>query len=406
MKPNFMLIRRARWITVFLLWGILLSGAFLLMEHGDYGGGDFALYYNAARNYLPSSMPYLTVTGQLEGSLNYPPFLPQLLIPFAKTLSLTDANRVWFVFNVICLVVLLCILAQFLPQPHRFNFWLLSGCFLPIYDSLRFGQINVLLLVLIGLAWTLVRKNRPRVAGILLAIAVWIKLYPGLLLLYFLWKRDWRVVQGGIIGGAFIACFQVAVSGIAIFGDLYRSLVVLAGQGEQKLMWQNNSIFGFTSRLFEANDRVIPLVENHSMYILTRFGLTVLVIVVLALLTKRNTHDIPAKCRHERFDIEYALAVLTTLMISPWLYPDTLTSGLLIFYLLWQHNFTNLRRYLVLLAGIGILATYGTMCAPDQVCHALSLSTGFYVLVVLWLINLTYFWSGRSVRPHTELTFH
>jgi alpha-1,2-mannosyltransferase len=60
----------------------------------------------------------------------------------------------------------------------------------PMYDTLWFGQINLLLMLLVALDCLVLAPRWPR--GALIGIAAAIKLTPAVFLLYFLLRKDWR----------------------------------------------------------------------------------------------------------------------------------------------------------------------------------------------------------------------
>src|SRR6476646_6080372 len=63
----------------------------------------------------------------------------------------------------------------------------------PVTDSLRLGQSTTFLLLGFALVAYGEVEGRPVVAGVGLAIAILDKLFPGLLLVYFLWRGNYRL---------------------------------------------------------------------------------------------------------------------------------------------------------------------------------------------------------------------
>ncbi|HZC79172.1 MAG TPA: glycosyltransferase 87 family protein, partial [Ktedonobacterales bacterium] len=64
----------------------------------------------------------------------------------------------------------------------------------PLLQGLLMGQVHVLLLFLLLCVPLCVRRNRPGLAGALLALAIMIKVLPLLLLAYYLARGRWRLV--------------------------------------------------------------------------------------------------------------------------------------------------------------------------------------------------------------------
>lgn len=67
------------------------------------------------------------------------------------------------------------------------------------------AQVNVLILALSALGLYLYVRGRGLWAGVVLAAAMLTKPIPGLFLVYFAWKRQWRVVVGGLVGAVVLA---------------------------------------------------------------------------------------------------------------------------------------------------------------------------------------------------------
>src|SRR5439155_6733761 len=87
-------------------------------------------------------------------------------------------------------------------------------CLPPIGFTLMRGQVNTLVLALLcGLVAGLIRQNNFR-AGLYLAGAACIKVYPIFLAIYPLWHRNWRCLAGCLVG-LFVGIVAIPV---AIFG--------------------------------------------------------------------------------------------------------------------------------------------------------------------------------------------
>lgn len=398
-----MWMRRLQWALVVALWIGSVALTYGLMQLGDYGSGDFHLYYYpAAQDALDGQLDYLTDTGQHDGTLGYPPLLAQLLMPLARALDATQAARVWFVLQVIALILLLAALARGVPSHRRVFYWGAAALYIPLFEALRVGQMSVLLLVLIGFAWIAVKRDKPRLAGVLLAFAAWIKIYPAIFLLYFLWKRNWGVVWGGVLGGVGFALFQIAVSGVDVMIEFFRLLFQLAGRGEPQNMWVNNSIYGFTARLFEPYGRSVPLWDNPTLRPIVTVALYVVVIGALFMITSRSKPHMRESLRHHtRFDLEYSLCVVTMLFISPWVYIDGFSLLWLPLVILIPH--LTLRQRLVLALGLLLIViAFLLMWQPDVPTSTLVLSAGFYGLVLVYAVNVHTLYAGAPVRVMRE----
>jgi alpha-1,2-mannosyltransferase len=144
---------------------------------------------------------------------NYPnpPIMAQILWPLTKLYEVHErygpllASLFWFYLKVG--MALLCILWGFrlvetTDQP--FPFWAkvlaVALSIRPIIGDLSHGNINIFILFLVMGSLYSFSRGRDLQAGIILALAIACKVTPALLVVYFLWKRSYRVVVGCGLG--------------------------------------------------------------------------------------------------------------------------------------------------------------------------------------------------------------
>jgi hypothetical protein len=134
---------------------------------------------------------------------------------------------------------------------------LLSG---PLVRQLIHGQLNLVLLLLITLAWAAERSGGSARAGALIGAATAIKLFPGFLFLYFLVRRQWSALIAGALTLAVLSGLTAALLGPEVFTTYVRDIQPrLASFGSS---WYNASLVGFWTRLFDPatnEERVEPL---------------------------------------------------------------------------------------------------------------------------------------------------
>jgi hypothetical protein len=168
-------------------------------------GGDLCRDYVSAANIWHGRDPY--ALGNACGALDHSPHPPlaMLLMLTVAWLPIGAAGFVWSLLMLASLVGALWIIWNdaLTDLPLR---WAALGLAVlaiwpPLLDTWLEAQISPLILLLIVLAWRARRTGHPVAAGAWLAVATLIRLYPVLLFLYPLLRREWRVVQGGIAGG-------------------------------------------------------------------------------------------------------------------------------------------------------------------------------------------------------------
>ena len=130
----------------------------------------------------------------------------------------------------------------------------------PFYEAMRATSVE--LLILCALLITYLTSDRfPRCAGILLAYIGMIKIYPAFMLLYFIARKQWKVIDGCIYGGLFFLLLSVALFGLQ--ENFYYLTTVLPVLMNEPISLQGdnmNLIAGFKDYIGEENIRPLFLV--------------------------------------------------------------------------------------------------------------------------------------------------
>jgi Glycosyltransferase family 87 len=194
---------------------INLTAADALSDRADpYGTGT--LLERAESLGSPTTFIY----SQLFTSYIQPPTSGLSLLPLTA-LPWRDATRLYLLLNHAFLAAAAAITLYTL-RPAMPTRWLIAGAavvlaaYAQINASFALGQVDASLTLLLSIAfWAYARGNAP-LAGGAIAIAAAIKLIPGLLLLYFLWKREYRTALwcAGIGLALFLASLAVVGPGI------------------------------------------------------------------------------------------------------------------------------------------------------------------------------------------------
>ncbi len=169
---------------------------------------DFPTYYSAAtalrngqdiyeHNVVTDIAVKHVTFGQDIGSYNYPPLLAQIFIPLSF-LSYPLAKAIW---TIVLLFLLFLIGREILKLPlgekWKQHCWPLLGvCLLafPINRVLVHGQMELLVLYGALIALRLYREHKKNWAGIIIGLLAVIKIYPLILLLYFLARSEKKVI--------------------------------------------------------------------------------------------------------------------------------------------------------------------------------------------------------------------
>jgi hypothetical protein len=120
----------------------------------------------------------------------------------------------------------------------------------PLLQTLIQGQPTLVIGLLLVLAWRADRHGQSLQSGLWCGLATLIKLYPGLLLVHFLVRRDGRGVLGFVAGIAAGTAISVAALGWQAHVDYV--LTVLPAVQDQRNNWGNVSVLAFWDRIFGA----------------------------------------------------------------------------------------------------------------------------------------------------------
>jgi alpha-1,2-mannosyltransferase len=285
---------------------------------------DFIQEYSSARNALagrPLYTPlgdtageYLGATGEWKG-LEYnahPPTSVLLALPLAG-LSYPDAFLAWD------LLTLAALAAAFGLLVRRLGIVLSPWSVLPLLTILLIcnvlrqqfnqGQLNAVLLLLLVGCWAADRSGRPWLAGALLGAAAAVKLFPALLLLYYAWRREWRVVAAAAAAGVALTALTAAAFG----PDCFRAYVteVMPEVGRFRYGWLNASFTGWWGKLFDPGiGFYTPLWDAPAVARAGALACSALAVGVLLALSGRGRG-------RDADDLSFALALSTLTLVSP-----------------------------------------------------------------------------------------
>jgi hypothetical protein len=220
---------------------------------------DFVTFYGWWTDYSSGINPWVGQSKQVDSQqhlsprrdCNYTPFFVEVFSPLAR-LDQRTAFWIWEASQMICLVVAVLLLARGNDPPLGaaptiiiLSLVLLSRQFA---GELVYAQVAPMLLFLLSASWFSARRERPAAAGLGLALAALLKLYPVTVGGFFLFDRSWRTL-GWAIGffaagvlltnpahwielatqGLSVSYQQVAVSELTVLAFVRKSLAHFAG---------------------------------------------------------------------------------------------------------------------------------------------------------------------------------
>ena len=198
-------------------------------------GGDTDRLYDTP--WFQEQMRRYRIGSASEGAFKpFPPPTALLLIPLTRFEPL-NALRVMTAVSVLCLLCSIVLLARILSWslPDSGALILLSGY--AVLNTLRLGQPYILVSLSCILGYYAHLERRPLLAGICFGLFTPIKYFPIVILVYFAFRKEWKIVLGGAIAIAIVSAVSIGVLGWKIHEDYLAS--VLGNHLIAKLDMQN-----------------------------------------------------------------------------------------------------------------------------------------------------------------------
>lgn len=232
----------------------------------------------------------------------YPPFAALALGPFAW-MALHAAQIGFFALSTLALGITLYLVARraWGSGGTEVVLWA-TACALPlglllepVHSTLDFGQVNMVLMVLVAADCLPQRTRWPR--GVLIGIAAAIKLTPAAFVLYFLVRRDYRAALTAAITGA-------VATGIAF--------AVMPHESMKYWFGGLGNVDGLSGSAFRTNQSIQGVLARFQVpepAFTVLWGLLSLALLALVVLAMRRAFDDPA--------LALAFNAVFTLLVSP-----------------------------------------------------------------------------------------
>ncbi len=173
---------------------------------------DFRAFYVAARSVLLNLDPYLNPVTQfpeLYAAINaedsiasgfiYPPLAALLFLP----LGFLSYGTAKIVFSALILVGLIGLCLLFAKKRNDGlstpgEAFLFVTCSFPLLSTFERGQIDLVIVLLTWLSFHFYRSQKLMQSALLLGLAICIKIFPAIVIIYYLIKRQFRVAAYAI----------------------------------------------------------------------------------------------------------------------------------------------------------------------------------------------------------------
>ncbi|WP_124033505.1 glycosyltransferase family 87 protein [Herpetosiphon llansteffanensis] len=255
--------RYSKIIAFFVIVGIIGYGIrkYIYVFERDYAD-DFKALYRGPSYYFQGTGLYdfaAIAANQFGNSYKYPPFFVFFMAPFTL-LKFTPAIQSWRVFNLVIMLIASGVLLRGYRQQWRswaaIGLGLIILVFQPINDSLRYGQVDMLMLLPLAIATVALLKERWQWFGAMLAIPTMLKLYPAFLLAQAVIAKRWRALIAFGLTCSAILTLSVLVLGWDVHAQFVQHVLPTTSGGT---VWVENQTWnGWLNRLINPTIGLTP----------------------------------------------------------------------------------------------------------------------------------------------------
>jgi alpha-1,2-mannosyltransferase len=220
--------RILRLALLVILGGVVLVrvAQLLVLSQEIQWGYDLSAYWHAARQLLDGDSVYSSF--QLAGTYSpqqqylyvYPPFLAMVMMPLAAVFDdYRSANWVWAGIGTLVLIAAVALIARRERVAAGVDRWFLVAAafvFPPVVGELIIGNVHLVILGLVTGAWLALRQGTARgevAAGAFVGVAALVKVFPGLLILWFLLTGRRRAAVAAFVTMAALTIATLPITG-------------------------------------------------------------------------------------------------------------------------------------------------------------------------------------------------
>jgi hypothetical protein len=372
-------------------------------------GPDFWILFRGARDWFRGGSLYNLVAVQ-ENHFGHvfkvPPFYGMLFVPFAQQ----DGLTILFWHRIINMLLLALTLLVMLRGFGVGLFSalgvgvLMSFSMRAVADTVAFGQIDIVLLLLLTLALVVSRRGTALadvVAGAAVALGTLFKLYPVLLLAFFLARRQWWALAGFAL--AMLLCNGVA---LGVMGwEMHRVYLfeVVPRIGGGTAWVENQTLNGFLSRIYSHT--ITSTIYTHPVATMATY-----IVAAVAGLGAMLLALLPAERASARYALHFSIFPILMVLVVPaaWMHYQTIVILAFVAVLLYAHESGGLPRWSAALFGgaYGLLA-YGNQWSfyLNKIMGGLTVmgvSYKFYGMILLLLVVVVCVFKAAPAPPQTK----
>jgi hypothetical protein len=346
---------------IYALVPLLLLCGFYIYKSADFPTHDFSNYYFAglllakgkfiSEIYFPHwfnlQITGIGFSGIYASYAPNTPFLPLIFYPFSF-LSVAISKLVFNILSSALLIYSCLRLARHYKIRSVFLLLLPIIFLVPIKNSLLFGQVYFLLFFLLTEMWLAYENSQFKKVGIFLALAICLKVFPALLLLIFLFQKQYKPFAYTIVGCVFLTVLSSIFVGFETWVFYFTEVLPKSSNGEIASAFVDNyqSVLMFLKRLFvfDASENPGSLFNSTKTFSVLLLAFKASLIAIGFYVSKKVQDAL----------IAFAYWIVVMILVSP--YGSTYTFILLIFplFAILKSSLANWLKLVVVVFSFGI----------------------------------------------------
>jgi Glycosyltransferase family 87/WD40-like Beta Propeller Repeat len=395
--------------TVLVLLGCYLFGHTLPRAWRSLNT-DFPNYYLAARLthegvdpsrayewiWLQREKDHRHIDQRVIGLVPITPFSTLAMWPLTGLPPLA-AKHAWLLFNLALLFPVAWLMSG-VSGLSLLQVGCLLGLSFPLHRNLLYGQYYIVLLGILTAALWAIQRQRNRMAGSLVALGVAVKIFPVILTLHFVRKKNWEALLACLFTGTL--CLLVSTS---VFGwSLHRTYLLqvlpwtLRGEVLDPYNLASSSLSTLLHRLFIFEPQLNAHPALHAPWLFAILHPT----FQLALLLPALLWIDPGKSSPVRISLEWSALLMATLTLTPLPASYHFTVLVLPVAILCAHLMQERRRALfVIVIALYLAVGYpGWNTAPADGWQAVLHVKRLYALILLTTVAIYLIKTGTLVQ--------
>jgi hypothetical protein len=372
---------------------------------------DFPNYYLAARLaregvdpsrayewiWLQREKDHRNIDQRVIGLVPITPFSTLAMWPLTGLPPLV-AKHAWLLFN-LALLFPIAWLMRSVSGLSLLEVGCLLGLSFPLHRNLLYGQYYIVLLGILTAACWAIQRQRNRMAGSLIALGVAVKIFPVILALHFIRKRNWEALLACLFTG--ILCLLVSVS---VFGwSLHRTYLLqvlpwtLRGEVLDPYNLASSSLSTLLHRLFIFEPQLNAHPALHAPWLFAVLHPAFQLALLLPALLWIDT----GKSSPVRTALEWSALLLATLTLTPLPASYHFTVLVLPVAIVCARLMQERRRVLlVVVIALYLAVGYpGWNTAPADGWQAVLHVKRLYALILLTIVTIYLIKNGTRVQP-------